>query len=455
MGRYKPLPLGVQAFADDTLPWAAQDCCNWIPVRAEATGALTEWMLRGAPGLVVIAGVGNGPCRGLHDAEGSLFGVSGGSAYRIYPDGTSASIGTIPGTGRVSIAHNKVTGGSEIVFANGSSGYVYNTVAGALSQIADAGFPGAKVVDFVDNYIAGVDPQGLFWFISDLAQATSYNTLDRADAEAQPDKIVTLIVSNRQVLVLGSRTGQFFRNAGTATGTFQNVDGAEMDVGCAGTFAIARFDNTVVWLGHNGIVYRLNGYQPVRISTHAIEQKIGRGNMAQAVMFTYQDQGHEIVYLTIPNGQTWGYDAATLKWHRRESYGLKRWRVNALVRSNGQWIGGDYASGKLYRLEWDHYLEGCEPLVAKATGPAIYDAGNRFILDELRLEIDSSGVESADPAAPIITGDLPDGFVGEVVSYQYTITPAYPGQVVTLSLTGALPAGLTMDSAGLVTGTRA
>jgi hypothetical protein len=60
-----------------------------------------------------------------------------------------------------------------------------------------------------------------------------------------------------------------------------------------------------------------------------------------------------------------------------------------------------------------------------------------------------------DCEAPTLAGDLPNGPTGEVVSYQYQVTPAYPGQTFTASISaGALPAGLSMDSTGLVTGTR-
>jgi hypothetical protein len=53
------------------------------------------------------------------------------------------------------------------------------------------------------------------------------------------------------------------------------------------------------------------------------------------------------------------------------------------------------------------------------------------------------------PLVPLITGDLPDGLLGDVVSYQYVTS----GNVETLVLEGMLPTGLSMDGQGLVTGT--
>lgn len=57
------------------------------------------------------------------------------------------------------------------------------------------------------------------------------------------------------------------------------------------------------------------------------------------------------------------------------------------------------------------------------------------------------------PADLAIAGDLPGGPVGQVVSYQYVISGGVPPYAVTLSA-GSLPAGLSMDANGLVTGTR-
>ena len=44
--------------------------------------------------------------------EGLLLAVCGTTLYRILSTGSPTSIGTIPGVGRVTFAHNQITGGS-------------------------------------------------------------------------------------------------------------------------------------------------------------------------------------------------------------------------------------------------------------------------------------------------------------------------------------------------------
>jgi hypothetical protein len=55
------------------------------------------------------------------------------------------------------------------------------------------------------------------------------------------------------------------------------------------------------------------------------------------------------------------------------------------------------------------------------------------------------------PSAPSISGDLPDGAVGDAISYQYVVSGGVGPFVLTI-VGGALPPGTSMDADGLVTG---
>jgi hypothetical protein len=461
MGRWTPTPIVGGAYSDDTKPWTVQDTVNYIPVIAERPGGRSDSQLRDAPGLRPYVDIGNGPIRGLHDVEGMLLAVSGNRLYRITNRQVAVPLGTIPGVSRVSMAHNQITGGSEVVIATGDGGYVYNTVEETLEPITDDGFPGLRVVDFVDGYIAGVEPGGRYWLHSSLADAHSWNELDRSDSEAQPDKIVSLIVDHREVWVLNKRTIEPFENTGAETGTFQRVSGTVIEVGCDGRYAVCKMDNSVIWVG-GGIVYRANGYSPVRISTHAIEQALSRCDLSRAYMFTYEDRGHKIAYLTCPDGYTWGYDAATNEWHRRESYGMNRWRLSALVKSGNNWVGGDFANGKLYLLDWNYKVEGDtyeQPLVRRRVSGVLHDNQNPVWLNAVELVLDTGGdtTELASfpiqPDPPVLTGDAPGGVIGASYSFSYSASDGlapYKYRVVS----GTLPPGLALNqNTGALTGT--
>lgn len=445
MARWTPVPVAGDSNADDCAPFSSQDSVNYLYVPAESEGARSAAYMRGLPGCTTFSVTGsNAPIRGSRDVEGKLLAVSGNTLYRIGTGGAASSLGTIPGVGRVSMTHNQVAAGNEVVIGNGQSGYVYDTVADSLVQITDPAFPGFKVCDFVDGYIAGVEPQGKYWFISDLAGALLYNGLDRQEAETQPDDIVTLIVSHRDVLVLGKYTGQFFSNTGAATGTFQNRNGCEMDVGCAGTHLVARCDNSVFFIGHDGIFYRVEGYQPVRKSRHSQEQAWSRSNLSNAFMTVFEDQGHKIVYVTCPDGGTLGYDVSTDKWHRRESFGLDRWRMNTLTHWNGMWMAGDYSNGSLYQLDWNVQSEAGEEMERRRRFAVMHDGGNALTLNAVRFEFDT-GLGSETPSATGWVNAFSLGDCALSVFKDGSVTAMTAGEMTADGVT------LSADANGLVT----
>lgn len=385
---WSPVEVVGGAYADDTRPWTCQDTVNWLPLRAERPGTRAEWILRSPPGFTQFATTQNKPIRGAHNAEGLFLMVSGRNLYRVNVDGTSTSLGTIPGVTRVSMTHNQIENGNQVVIVNGQSGYVWNTVTNTLTPITDPGFPGSPVADFIDGYTIGVDPAGRFWFWSELTDALSYNTLDRTDAESQPDKLVSVIVTGDMVLAMGERTGEFFQNVGSATGTFQRVQGLTMNVGIASAHARARLDNTVYWLGSDGNIYRLQGSAPERISTNAIEQAISGLNWRNAFAQTFEDRGHKLFVLTFPDGHTWQFDVLSQEWTRRESHGLNRSRLNTLTNWRGAWYGGDFSNGKIYKLSWDVMTENGQPMVSRRRTAVAHADGNPIVISGLKLVFD-------------------------------------------------------------------
>lgn len=385
--RLEPLQICDGAYLDDTRPYDSQDCVNYIPEVAENANARSPAILRGAPGLRLFGTIGAGPVRGLRNVEGQLFVVSGTQLFRVAINGIGTFLGTIPGSNRVSMSHNQVAGGNELIIVNGGSGFVWNTASSTFQQISDPDYPGARIVDYIDGYLAQLEPARKRWFHSDLNTATEYEGLDFYEAEALPDNIVSLLRVHSEMWIFGQDTIQPFVNTGAAEGTFAPAANTTIDRGCGGQFTPVMMDNSAYWLGNDGIVYRSNGYTPQRVSTFAIEQAIRALNWANAFSMVYEDRGHKILYLTFPepNGMSWGYDAATQRWHRRQSYNLPIWRVNALAFWNGQWIAGDFESGRLYTLDWNTRKEHDRPLIASRKTAYLHDEQNKMFCPALEL----------------------------------------------------------------------
>lgn len=457
MTRRQSVNLLGGSYDDDAKAWSTRRTVNWIPEIAQAPGTRTPMKLRTAPGLRPFAEVPGQSVRGSHDVEGRLFVVIGNRLYRMSPTGIAVPIGTIPGTGRVSMAHNQVAGGHQLVVANNQAGYVYNTATDTFQRIVDDAFPGASAVDFIDQYIVFVEPSGRYWGNSDLADALSYNALDRAEAEAEPDRIVTLKVSGNEVVVFGSRTTQFFQNTGQATGTFQSK-GIYLNYGCAAAASVATLDNSPFWLDNTGRVVRLDSYAIVPISTVPIEQAIAGRDWKNAFGFAYESEGHKIYYLTFPDGLTIGYDVTTRLWHHRESFGIDRWRVNCLTYWNRRWIAGDFQSGRLYELDWEYPLEADAPLVRRMVSPISHADGYRIKVHAAELFFDAGQppVEAlafpVQPPIPTISGAPPEGYQNRPYApFSFAVSGGTGDLVVTLR-SGPLPEGMALATSGALTG---
>lgn len=462
--RNAPINLIGGSNVDDSLPWLCEDTVNYVIEKAPSSGALTEYKLRDAPGLKPYvkgpsSGGGEapvipaGPVRGAHDCEGKHFTVMGSVLYQISPSRIAIPLGTVPGTQRVNMSHNQIPGGNEVIVTTGTpNGYVYNTVTDVFGRITDPGYPGGGSVDYLDTYLLSVEPYGRYWYWSDQASATSYNTLNRTEAEADPDSIVALAVNAFEVVVFGQQSLEFFYNAGGINGNTFKSKRVMNGHGCAARDSVVKLDNTLFWLSGDGIVYRLNGYAAQPISTPQFTQRIKGLNWAKAFAYAYEDQGHVMYWITFPDGETFCFDVPVAAMTRRESYGLKRCRLNTLIKTAGKWIGGDFQSGLLYEMDWDYPMEGeGTNLVRERTSGNTWNAQNKIEVPllELVFETGSPQVEPVlfvdQPDGPSIEGDAPDGAIGMSASYAYTVTPGDAPIVDTVLVSGAFPPGKVWD----------
>jgi hypothetical protein len=321
--------------------------------------------LNRAPGLRLLATVGTGPIRGLHAFSNDAyhaFVVSGTSLYEINGSYATRLIGTVSGTGPVSMADN----GTQLFIAANGPSFIYNNVTDVFAQITDPDFPGAGTVGYLDGYFVFNEPNSQKIWITELLDGTSVDPLDFASAEGSPDGVVGIIVDHREVWVFGANTVEVWYDSGATDFPLQRIQGAFNEIGCAATYSIAKMDNGLFWLGADargrGIVYRANGYTGQRISTHAVEWQIQQyGDISDAIAYTYQQDGHSFYVLTFPSaGKTWVYDVATQSWHERAGWvsgQFTRHRSNCQMSFNSEIVVGDYQNGKVYAFDLDVYAD--------------------------------------------------------------------------------------------------
>jgi hypothetical protein len=329
-------------------------------------GGKEPGFLNRAPGLNFLQTIGTGPIRGLWVAKIStsvFYVVSGVEVYKLSSTtGTPTLIGTVSGTGPVSIADN----GAQIFFACNGPSFIYNINTDVFGPITDPDFPGAVTVGFLDGYFVFNEPNSQKIWVTALLDGYDINALDFASAEGSPDGLVAVNVDHREAWLFGSDSVEVWYDAGLADFPLTRIQGAFNELGCAAAFSVAKLDNTLFWLGTDargqGIVYKANGYNGQRVSTHAVEWQIQQyGNISDAIAYTYQQDGHSFYVLTFPSANaTWVYDAATQAWHERAGWdngSFTRHRSNCQCNFGGNIIVGDYQNGNIYTLDLDTYAD--------------------------------------------------------------------------------------------------
>jgi hypothetical protein len=329
-------------------------------------GGKEAGFLNRAPGLNFLQTVGTGPIRALwaHQSNGTdFYVVSGQEVYRLTGlTATPQLLGLVSGSGPVSIADN----GTQLFFACNPDGYIYNEKTNEFGRITDADFAGAVTVAYLDGYFVFNQPDSQIIWVTQLLDGTSINPLDFASAEGSPDGVVGIIADHRELWVFGTDSVEVWYDSGAADFPLTRIQGAFNEIGCVSAYTIAKMDNGLFWLGTDargqGIVYRANGYTGVRISTHAIEYAIAQyGNIADAIAYTYQQEGHAFYVLTFPSGNaTWVYDVATQAWHERAGWdngAFMRHRSNCQCNFGGNIIVGDFENGNIYTFDLDVYAD--------------------------------------------------------------------------------------------------
>ena len=301
---------------------------------------------------------------------------------------TAQTIITALGTG---------TGGVGTYTVNNSQTVTSRTLYGlnwSVLPSTDGAFTSASAVDIVDNYFVYNRPDtqqfGASAALSPISAALSFASKDGA-----PDDLVSLIVDHREVYLLGEVSSEVWIDAGTSPFPFQRIPGTSTQHGIAAKFSVARLGNSFAYLSRNirgqAQIVQMNGYVPTRISTHAVENSLTNQVVSNAVAWTYQLEGHEVYVISFPSiNLTWAYDVASGMWHKwlyTNNLGqYERARGNCCVQFQGLVMVGDYANGKIYKLDPLNYTDDGQHVRRLRRAPHLVADFQREYFDELQIQ---------------------------------------------------------------------
>lgn len=340
-----------------------------------AEGADTAAWLNGCPGLSQFADTGSGYVRALYTFKGQAYAVTNDGLYRISGSGTSTRVAAISVSRAASIADN----GLVMVIVDGNRGWAFNGTT--VAAIGEDGFYGADNVIFFNQYfIFNRSGTGQFFWSEILAEfdGSSLDPLDFATAEYGPDKLVGIDTLQQQLWLFGEKSVEIWYASGDEN-TFLRIPGGVIDRGCAGSYAHTKTGDNVFWLSGEGIVYTNAGYQAQRVSTHSVEFDLKGRDLSSAQMWSYEDEGHTFVMLTLgaplrttgdqPEVQdakrTWCFDTSTGVWHVRSHIDYGRHIANAYCRAYDRHLVGSFVDGKVYEMALEKYTDAGRPLVSE------------------------------------------------------------------------------------------
>lgn len=368
--------------------------------------ARTPVSLIGTPGIASWTGIGSGPIRGKIEMNDVLYVVSGQDLWSV----DDAGLGIIKGSG---IAGGDLVGmeqnGFEIVIVNGVNVFSYLLSANTLILVPGAGALAADSVTLLNQHFV-LEKKGFNqFFVSAVLDGRSYDVLDFASAESNPDKILAVKAYNGLLYLFGRETAELWNYTGSILFPFSSIGGAVVNRGLGAPKAITAEDSGIFFFGNDNCFYRLGGQREARISTHALEALWQSYEVKDdAFCFSFPHEGHKFIYITFPMANaTFGYDLATGRWHERASHdytdNINRWRATGAVQVYGKVIVGDTNSNRLGIIDRDTYTEFGDPMILRFITPPDYNNGMTISIKSLHLEgqfgVGLSTGQGSDPVA--------------------------------------------------------
>lgn len=355
------VPLGLHAYDRERVMLPASRLVNMY-LEKDETGASPDETLRiQRPGLRTLHNLLK-PIRSLYQSNGVESGltliVAGDELWSS--DGANATK-LATGLANDGLSATIVATFERVVIL--SAGQLYQWNGSSVTEIAMVDDLNVISVEVSNSYIiAGISDGRFFW----LAPASNtFDPLDFATAEGLPDGLLTIKRLRDDIFLMGSRSIEVWQSTGDPDSLYQRAPGRLIDRGCHASDTVQSFDNSLVWVGEDGVVYRVQDV-PTRISTHAIEEAI-RKRSDDCSAFVFSTDAHLFYVLKIPSQGTFAYDASTQQWCEFSTMGQPTWRPTIGINTPELPLCGDQ-TGKVFAIDPEVSSDDGQPFVTLISG---------------------------------------------------------------------------------------
>jgi len=362
----------------------------------------------GLDGLVTLSGDG---VRRMLEVDGKAYVVAGRVVSIVDDQGNAEVIGGLPSDGWVGIARNQRAAGVQVAICCDGLSYI-STSDGPLVEITDPDLPPAIDVTTINRSFVFATADGRM-IRSEIDNGFEIDGLDVAEAEAAPDGLLRVVGRGSDLIAVGTRSVEPWRDTGGEAFGFSRGDA--LNIGAIGPWAVTTASmtggsvtDTVAWAATNaGGVYAglvlMQGYNVQKISTPWIDRMLHEVSDRQSVIaMSWIERGHGMIGWRLPT-TTVVYDTSTRLWHERKSRtsaGLATtWRVGAMAGLAGRVLAGDATLARLYWIDPETADEDGEEMVVTVRTPPASAFPGRLEVNHLYLDIvPGVGVISGSPA---------------------------------------------------------
>lgn len=405
-GAIGPTALGLPLTVD------SERTTNLIAEKVEANGKVGYYYTRvpGYSASVATLGAGSGVQGGIY-INGRRFFICGDRLWELTGAALPFAVSNLGAVGpivgqyiRYSIAVN--IRGNQLCIASNNVTSVYDLTTNTFYASVTTPEP-LIIVDEDDGYFIGLAASGNF-YISAFQDGRTWNALDFGFEET-PDLTMGFKVCNRRLWMFGANHIEVYVDSGNPNFPFTRDQSVYIESG-AYRNSLVIADNTVYGIAvdarGSGWVFRLNGAQPSRVSTHAVETSWQSYTTVRDVIpRVYQENGHEIIVFNFPTANaSWGYDISTGIWAER---GVRNTAAQTYERDWGEvhiydsalqlHIVGDYRNGNIYLQSQNYYDFAGTNIHWRRRFPHVNSDQTGIIYDLLRLII-QTGISGTLPA---------------------------------------------------------
>ncbi len=339
---------------------------NWYPEQIESQAA-QRVVLYPTPGREPFIGAAGGitdvGTRALFSMNGITDAVIGQSIYGLFSSQTATNYGTITQDANPATISYNGQSGNQRFYTSGGNGYVRDLTSNVVTQelTGDATMGG-----MIDGYFLAFNINTSTFRISNLNDGLTWDPTQFQENSITADPWQAMVVDgNRKIWFVGEQSGQIWYDDGSFPFPFVPYPGAVFSSGTSAPFSVKVVGDGLMWLTRTkegqAQVVRTTGFQPRRVSDHAVETAISgyarNFTINDAEGLTYEDEGHLFYALTFPSANaTWVYDVTIGKWHQRGIWnpGMTRfdfWAPRVHCYAFGKHLTGERGNGIIANMD--------------------------------------------------------------------------------------------------------